>query len=106
MNKILKRQLRKQSKIYTSQNGDSFHTLTKNNKNWCEIWGFHGTEDSSQGLLGLWCCVVLGQDTNLPVGSNKVFQNVGIIPQHYTASQPRRPQLESSPPWKPQISQV
>jgi hypothetical protein len=25
-----------------------------------------------------------------------VFWNVGILPQHYTASQPRRPQLQSS----------
>jgi len=32
--------------------------------------------------------------------------NVGILPQHYAASQPRRPQLESSPPWKPQIYHV
>jgi hypothetical protein len=29
----------------------------------------------------------------------------GILPQHYTVSQPRRPRLESSPPWKLQISQ-
>jgi hypothetical protein len=26
------------------------------------------------------------------------------VPQHYTASQPRRPLLETSPPWKPQNS--
>jgi len=25
--------------------------------------------------------------------------NVGILPRHYTASQPRRSGLESSPPW-------
>jgi len=30
--------------------------------------------------------------------------NVGILPQHHTASEPRRPRLESSPPWKPQNS--
>jgi len=30
------------------------------------------------------------------------LQNVGILPQHYMASQPRKPQLESSVPWKAQ----
>jgi len=29
-------------------------------------------------------------------------QNIGILP-HYAASQCRRPQLESSPPWRSQI---
>jgi hypothetical protein len=33
-------------------------------------------------------------------------ENVGILQQHYTASRPRRPRLECSPPWKPQISQL
>jgi hypothetical protein len=37
---------------------------------------------------------------------NDVLRNVGILPQHYTAPQPRRPRLESSPLWKPQISHV
>jgi len=32
------------------------------------------------------------------------FRNVGILPQQYTASRPRRPRLESSSPWKPPIS--
>jgi hypothetical protein len=32
-----------------------------------------------------------------------VFQNMRILPQQYIVSQPRR-QLESSPPWKSQIS--
>jgi len=36
------------------------------------------------------------------VGS-MVIRNVGILPRHYTASQPKRPQLGISPPWKPQI---
>jgi len=31
------------------------------------------------------------------------LRKVGILPQHYTASQPRR-RLESSTPWKPHIS--
>jgi len=31
------------------------------------------------------------------------LRNAGILPQHYTASQPRTPRLESAPPWKPQI---
>jgi hypothetical protein len=30
--------------------------------------------------------------------------NVGILPQHYTASRPRRPRLEASSPWKHQNS--
>jgi len=32
------------------------------------------------------------------------LRNIGILPQYYTASQPRRPRLESPPPWKPQNS--
>jgi hypothetical protein len=28
--------------------------------------------------------------------------NIGTLPQHYIASQPRRPWLETSPPWKSQ----
>jgi hypothetical protein len=38
-------------------------------------------------------------------GSSKYLRNISILPQYYTVSQPRRPRLESSPPWKPQISQ-
>jgi len=38
-------------------------------------------------------------------GDSAVLRHVGILPQHYTASQPRRPRLESSLPWKHQISQ-
>jgi len=30
--------------------------------------------------------------------------DAGILPHHHTASQPRTPRLESSSPWKPQIS--
>jgi hypothetical protein len=30
-------------------------------------------------------------------GGSKVLRNIGILPQHYTASQPRRPRLEISP---------
>jgi hypothetical protein len=36
-------------------------------------------------------------------GDSKVLRNVGIL-QHYTASQPGKPRLESSPMWKPQIA--
>jgi len=35
--------------------------------------------------------------------SSMDFRNVGILPHDYTASQPRRPRFESSPPWKLQI---
>jgi hypothetical protein len=37
-------------------------------------------------------------------GGYNVPQNTGTLPQHYTVSQPRRPQLEPSLPQKPQIS--
>jgi hypothetical protein len=37
-------------------------------------------------------------------GGSMDLWNVGILPQHYTASQPRRPWLETSPPWKSQNS--
>jgi hypothetical protein len=33
-------------------------------------------------------------------GGSMVLRNVGILPQHYTASQPRRPRLESTSSWK------
>jgi len=34
------------------------------------------------------------------------LRNVGILPQHYTASQPRGPLLESSSPLKSQVSRT
>jgi len=37
-------------------------------------------------------------------GGSMNLWNVGILPQHCMASQPRRPQLETSPVWKPQNS--
>jgi hypothetical protein len=36
-------------------------------------------------------------------GGSKFLWNLGILLQHCTASQPRRPQLKCSPLWKPQI---
>jgi hypothetical protein len=36
-------------------------------------------------------------------GGSMNLWDVGIVPQCYTVSQPRRPQLESSLPWKPHI---
>jgi len=40
-------------------------------------------------------------------GGSMDLRNVGILPQHFTAlKSSRRPQLESSPPWEPQISTV
>jgi hypothetical protein len=48
-------------------------------KHWCQ--GLHPEDESS---MGLW--------------------NIRILPQHYMASQPRRPQLETSQPWKPRNS--
>jgi len=32
-------------------------------------------------------------------GSSMVLRNVGILSQHYTTSQPRRPVPESPPSW-------
>jgi len=37
-------------------------------------------------------------------GGSMDLQNVGNPSQYHTASQPRRPRLEFSPPWKPEIS--
>jgi hypothetical protein len=49
--------------------------------------------------LGEPCCFHLqGGD-----GDGMVLWNIGTLLQHYMVSQPRRPQLESSPPWIPQI---
>jgi hypothetical protein len=39
-------------------------------------------------------------------GGNKVLRNVGILPQHHTASQSGRPRIESSSPWKPQMLHI
>jgi len=51
---------------------------------------------SSRGPLAwLWCRVVHTED-----GGRMGLRNVGIQPQHYTASQPRRPRLEISSPQK------
>jgi len=35
-------------------------------------------------------------EQGLEKGGSTVFQNIGIQPPHYTASQPRRPRLLSS----------
>jgi len=37
-------------------------------------------------------------------GGSMDLWNAANLPQHYTASQARRPWLETSPPWKPQKS--
>jgi len=47
---------------------------------WCEICS-GSSEDSSRGLHG-------------EEGGTKVLRNVGILSQHYMASQPRRPRLK------------
>jgi len=46
---------------HTEMKGLHLHTLNQVNKQeqFCEIWGFHGSEDSSWGLLGcgtMQCC--------------------------------------------------
>jgi len=74
----------------------------------CETWGFHGNEDSNYKLLGcdtVWwygrISVFLSTTLSPSYGwrypedhDNMILQNIGIIPYHYTASQPRRLQLE------------
>jgi hypothetical protein len=37
-------------------------------------------------------------------GCSIILWNVGILPQNYTASQTRKTRIESSSPWKPQVS--
>jgi len=54
---------------------------------------FRGGEDSVRVLL------------RCEDGGCMALWNYGILPQHYTASQPRRPRPETSPAWKPQNSQ-
>jgi len=64
------------------------------NLSWCEFWGFHGGDIWSRGLLVVMpCSVVVGyQQFRGPYcedGSRTDLWNVGILPQHYTASQTR-----------------
>jgi hypothetical protein len=54
------------------------------------------------------CSVVVGyQRSGGPLhpedGGSRVLRNIRILPQHYAASRPRRPRLESSQPWKSHI---
>jgi len=49
---------------------------------------------------GLWCRVMLWQDSSTSGGSVGI-QNVAILPQQYMASQTRRPWLVVLPLWKP-----
>jgi len=43
------------------------------------------------------CCLHL-QSLHPEDGDSLDLQNVGVLPQHFTASQPKRRRLESSPP--------
>jgi hypothetical protein len=45
-------------------------------------------------------------DVSEEFATSMVLWNVGILPQHYTASQPSRPRLEPSSPWKPRLSHL
>jgi len=45
------------------------------------------------------CCVMVGYHLQPEDRGRKIFQNIGIILQHYTVSQPSRPRLESSWVW-------
>jgi len=65
---------------------------------------------SSRGLVGcdtVLCCGRIPTFQRFPEdGSSMNLWNIGILPQHNTVSQPRRPRLEISPPWKPPNSHV
>jgi len=64
----------------------------------------------SQGFLDcdiVWNCgrIPTFQSSMLPASSDRFTQTldvwtVGVLLQHYTASQPRRTRLKTSPPWK------
>jgi hypothetical protein len=55
-----------------------------------------------------WVCIICVHELsrNLPINLQGivVLRIVGILLQHYTASQPRRQRLEYPPLWKPHIS--
>jgi len=72
-------------------------------------------EQRAVGYDTVWCCsrkptfqrtLLATPHFNEKVDDSKVLQNSGILLQHYTALQPRQPQLESSMPWEPQISHI
>jgi len=50
------------------------------------------------------CDVTEGRDKIPAFRRTMLPSSLGILPHHYTASQPRRPRLEYSPPWKSQVS--
>jgi len=55
------------------------------------IWGFHGSEDSIQGLLGcdtVWWCGTILENLAASIFRVKVLQDGSIRLQHYMASQP------------------
>jgi hypothetical protein len=66
-----------------------------------EIWGLHDDEDSSRGLLGQTPCGHVERYQRFGGASSPCWgrqqgpPNVGTLPNHYTASQPRRPWPES-----------
>jgi hypothetical protein len=67
----------------------------------------HPSVTSSLSDLNILLIAMFSNTLNLHSedGGSKILRNVGILPHHYTASQPRRARLESSSPWKTQIPQ-
>jgi len=53
---------------------------------------------------GFWCRVVMWLQPEC--GGSKVLRNIGVLPHHYTASEPRKSRLKFSSIWKHQISQT
>jgi hypothetical protein len=66
----------------------SLHVIRLNFVHICEFWGFHGPDILSRSLLG---CDVVYCFGRIPTFRDPNFH--GILPQHYTTSQPRRHQL-------------
>jgi hypothetical protein len=98
--------------IYTNTYIFTNNSLNGHSPSW-ETQPLKKFHASRRGLLrrdAVQCCgrIPMFPKSMLPLtypedGGSMDLWNVGILPQHYTASQRRRPRLETSP-WKPQNS--
>jgi len=60
----------------------------------CEFWGFHSGDVEVFWAVTL-CSALVGDHIQGEEGGSMDLWNVGILPQHYTVSQPRRHPLEA-----------